>query len=169
MDQNNIFENFSDILAAEKQTISIGETVTGHIVNKSPYSLYTFSAEKGDIIRASLEHTNGNLDPFLVVLNENSEILRNDDDSGEDRNALIDQLVIPESSNYILLITRYGQVIGNTEGTYTLTLTQEEIAVTSSPLIDVDLPEGVIEASLVWNTNADLQLLVRDSIGENRI
>ncbi|MCY3977912.1 MAG: hypothetical protein OXG23_07410, partial [Chloroflexi bacterium] len=62
--------------------------------------------------------------------------------------------------------SRSAKEIGGTEGAFQITLTgpSNEVA---SQLTDLSLPQGDIEVSLFWSTNADLQLLVRDPAGES--
>src|SRR5690606_16919848 len=54
--------------------------------------------------------------------------------------------------------------IGGTEGGYTLTLSTQAV---SLPAEFVNLPRGSLEFRLIWNTAADMQLLVRDPSGES--
>ena len=66
---------------------------------------------------------------------------------------------------YTIVATRYGKEIGGTEGNYVLTISGASTDFATETL-NLNLPDGDIEVTLVWNNNADLQLLVRDPIGD---
>jgi hypothetical protein len=65
------------------------------------------------------------------------------------------------AGQYTIIATRYGQELGGTQGNYTLTLTGPTGDIPPEVLA-LNLPTGDIEVTLLWNTLADLQLLVRD-------
>ena len=77
---------------------------------------------------------------------------------------LISNARLLNSGTFTIIATRYGKELGGTEGQFQLTLGGLAGDV-SAELTTLDLPPGDIEVTLVWSTNADLQLLVRDPIG----
>jgi hypothetical protein len=60
--------------------------------------------------------------------------------------------------------TRYAKAIGGTEGDYALTIGSASAGL---PEAFLALPRGSLEVRLLWNTAADLQLLLRDAAGDS--
>jgi hypothetical protein len=149
--------------------LTLDTPVEGTITNEDPYNAYTIQAEVGDVISASMEATSGSLDTYLFLIDANGTIIaQNDDADGTTRNAALNSVVLNTAGTYTLVATRYGQQIGGTEGTYTLTATGATSGGgnTVEALLGVDLPDGIIEISLTWDSAADVQLLVRDPVGD---
>jgi uncharacterized protein YfaP (DUF2135 family) len=150
---------------ASAQSIGVGETVTGSITNAQPYQAFTFEAESNLLYSISLDATSGSLDTFLEVLDSTGAVVRFNDDLGEGfTNSSLSNILLPSAGTYTIVATRYGKDLGATEGNFELTLTSS----------DIDLPDnfasniqpGSLQMLLLWNTNADLQLLVRDPAGD---
>jgi hypothetical protein len=160
--------NAADI-AAVSQPITQSVPVDGVITSEQPFEAYTFEAGAGDIVSATMESTSGSLDTYLFLIDSaGTTIAQNDDANFETRNSALDAVLLTQPGTYTLVATRYGQRIGGTEGNFTLSLTGATTAggnVTEA-LLGVDLPDGLIEVSLIWETSADLQLLVRDPLGD---
>ena len=103
-----------------------GQTVTGAIRTNKPFDLYVFNGQVGDIVSIGMQNTGGTLDPKLFLIGPNGfEIAVNDDEiPGQNANALINQVTLPQDGQYIIIATRFGVQYGGTEGTYSLTLQQ---------------------------------------------
>ncbi len=149
------------------QEITRGTPVQGAITNEQPFQAYTFTGEANDVVTLTMNATSGSLDPFIFLVDANGNLIDvNDDDAEGVTNAAIRDRLLVSGGTYTVVATRYGQDIGGTEGDFELTVAGPTADVPAEVLA-LDLPDGVIEVSLVWNTNADLQLLVRDPQGES--
>ncbi len=150
-------------IIAAAQPISIGSSVTGTITNQAPYEAYSFEGQTNDLVTIDMSATSGNLDTFLFLIDSSGNIVRSNDDRTQgDTDAEIVDALLPAPGTYTVVATRYAKRIGGTQGTYTLTLTSQAV---SLPEEFVNLPRGALEMRLIWNTSADLQLLVRDPSG----
>jgi hypothetical protein len=162
---------------ANADPIAVGSTVSGLITNESPARAYTFDATAGTSVNVSLEAESGSLDTFVALLGPDDSVLVSNDDFGDSTNSSLERTLAVDGT-YTVIATRYGLNIGGTEGEYTLALTSTAQALdtgnggdtgdtgTGGTDAAVELPEGAIEVQLTWNTNADLQLQVRDPRGE---
>lgn len=105
-----------------------GDSVINTIGNMSPQLYYSFRAAKGDIINISMQRNSGNLDPYLQVVNDNSEVIADNDDlvgSGS-LDAGIRSLVIEDDGTYVIVATRYGEAAGISNGRFILTLEEAD-------------------------------------------
>lgn len=151
-----------DIIAGA-QPIEFGSFVTGVITSTQPYQAYRFSAAANDLVTISMNADTGSLDPFLYLLDANGNVIRTNDDLGIGAtDSLISNALLPAAGDYTIIATRYARRIGGTEGEYTLSVNTQS---TDLPEAFLNLPRGLLEVRLLWNSNADLQLLVRDSSG----
>ena len=107
--------------------------------------------------------TAGSLDTQLILLDPSgSRIDFNDDLAFGITDSAIRDRLLQVSGTYTLIATRYGKEIGGTEGNYVLSVTLGSAASVPQAVLDLGLAQGAIEVSLVWNTPADMQLLVSD-------
>jgi len=170
----NLFSN----QIADAAPIALGNTVNGTITNNTPAQAYTFDATSGTTVSISMQAQNGSLDTYLVLLGPDNTPLVSNDDVEDSTNSAIDRNLAVDGT-YTIIATRYGLTIGGTEGEYTLAL-NTATAGTTTPTTTTDtttgtpaatntaaLPNGSIEVTLTWLTNADVQLLVRDPNGES--
>ncbi len=147
--------------------IEPGSSVSGFIDGDNVYETYSFTGSAGSIITLRMDAISGNLDTLLYLLDPNGTVVASNDDAldtVEVTDSEIANQTLVSDGLYTVVATRYGQQYGGTEGEYTLTFTGGEFEVPPA-LAGLDLPGGSIEVSLLWNTNADLQLLVRDPAG----
>jgi len=101
--------------------IAYGDVVQGMITNAAYYELWLFTGTKGDRVQILMQG-DGNLDPYLGLIDDSAEqLLAEDDDSGGNGNAYI-ETTLPGSGEFIIVATRYGLDTGTTTGRYTLTL-----------------------------------------------
>jgi hypothetical protein len=154
-------------LLADAQPITRGTAVQGSITNEQPFQAFSFTGQANDVVTISLNATSGSLDPLVFLLDANGNLIDTNDDAGDGitNSAIVDRLLVTDGT-YTIVATRYGQALGGTEGNFDLTVTGPTANVPAEVLA-LNLPNGAIEVSLVWNTNADLQLLVRDPQGES--
>lgn len=152
-------------LIAEATPITVGASVSGAITNQQPYQVYSFQAQANDLVTIDSTATSGSLDTFLFLLDPSGNVVRtNDDRAIGDTNAQIVGALLPQAGNYTIVVSRYAKRIGGTEGIYTLTLTSQA---TQLPAEFLNLPRGTLEVRLLWDSAADLQLLVRDPAGNS--
>lgn len=116
----NAFDGVPDGL----QRITYGTTITGRVDRITPEVMFAFYGEAGDAVTASLNRSDGDLDPVIQILNENQSVVTQDDDNGEGQNARIARYVLPRSGIYYIRATRFSGTDGNpdTEGSFILVL-----------------------------------------------
>ncbi len=152
-------------LSANATSIISGDAVSGVLTNESPYVAYSFEGVADQILTINMDATTGNLDTLLQVVDSNGNLIDVNDDSSGTTNSAIVNLQLVRNDTYTIVATRYGKEIGGTEGNYVLTISGASTDFAAETL-NLNLPDGDIEVTLVWNNNADLQLLVRDPIGD---
>lgn len=95
--------------------ISYGTTLTGTIDDGTPQLLFAFWGVEDDVVTASLNRADGDLDPVLSILNSDQRPLVSNDDANQDtQNSRIERYKIPVTGVYYLLATRYSGTKGNT-------------------------------------------------------
>ncbi len=161
-----------DLSPTAAQEITSGQTVFGTITNQKPKDAYTFDTLAGQIITVDMTATSGSLDALVILLGPDGRLVASNDDdpAGGTTNSLL-EVAAPSDGTYTIIATRYGQVIGGTEGNYTLfvgvgisdTVDATPVPEDTTPVITV--PDGSVEIRLEWFTGADLQLQVRDPSG----
>lgn len=160
-----------EILALPARPIIAGETLEGVITNDQYFETYQFNAIAGETVTIDMQAISGSLDTLLLLFNDNGIIIADNDDieSAVNTNSRMNSVRIPADGTYTIFASRYGKDVAGTEGVYTLTLSSsEQVTIDGQAPVQVetfDLPNGDVEVMLRWNTNADLQLLVRDPFG----
>lgn len=154
-------------LLANPQPITLDVPVTDLLTSQNYYDVYTFEGRANDLITITMNATTGSLDTLLLLLDSAGNVIGSNDDQAEGQtDSTIANFRLFADETYTIVATRYGKDVGGTEGNYTLLLTgptgdlPEEV-------LNLGLPRGVVEIALSWNTNADLQLLVRDPRGDS--
>jgi hypothetical protein len=107
---------------AQSASLTYGQTVTGHITNDSFRTVYTFEGRQGDIVDVMLRRTDGNLDPMLILTDDQNNLIARNDDSAASFDAALLSQQLPRDGLYFLIVTRFGQERGMTVGSYSLTL-----------------------------------------------
>ena len=139
---------------------------TGAIFADQDFVVYSFEAEANEIVTASMTATSRNLDTLLQLIGPNGNLLAvNDDITGSTNSTIANQRIV-QSGTYLLVATRYGKEVGGTEGEYSLVVTESTSALPDS-VANLVVPPGDIQVFLTWNNNTDLQLLVRDPVGQS--
>lgn len=157
-------------LPTNSQEIAFNQSAFGTIDNQKPKDGYTFNGAVDQTVTVDMSATSGSLDTLLILLGPDGRLIADNDDrtDGTSTDSLL-QVTLPEAGLYTIVATRYGQVIGGTEGNYTLFLGQGTTTVdgtVATPVTTVaTVPGGNVEVTLQWFTRADLQLQVRDPSG----
>lgn len=157
-------------------------TVNGTINRDNPFDAWSLqvAANARPITIQMNAVAGGSLDPFLVLLGPDGTIIAsNDDANANTRNAEIANQTLT-AGRYTILTTRFALAIGGTEGNYTLQIrtgTGTTTSPTATPTVAAagtaaataaaNLPTGPIQVTLIWNTRADLRLLIRDPNGRS--
>ncbi|HLU12007.1 MAG TPA: hypothetical protein VK003_20190 [Oceanobacillus sp.] len=93
-----------------KAVLEDGDVVSAVFEGGVGAHLYAFYGSEGDVFSLSMTQSEeGALDPFLVVLGPNGEVIASDDDSGEDVlfSAAIDGVELPADGVYFVLATSF--------------------------------------------------------------
>ncbi|MDX2137665.1 MAG: PPC domain-containing protein [Chloroflexota bacterium] len=155
---------FADLQAAA-QPIALEETLSGFITNDQQFQAYTFEGLPNQLLTVSTFATSGSLDTFVGLYDPNGTLVAFNDDLGVGiTDSQISNVLLPSAGVYTVLVTRYGKATGGTEGTYDVNVTQQTVNLSQEFLA---LPEGSLEVLLLWNTAADVQLLMRDTAGDS--
>lgn len=139
---------------------------TGAIFEEQDFVVYSFEAEANEIVTVGMTATSRNLDTLVQLIDPNGNLLAVSDDITGSTNSAISNQRIVQSGTYLVVATRYGKDIGGTEGEFTLVITESTSALPDS-IAGLVVPDGDIQVYLTWNNNADLQLLVRDPVGQS--
>ncbi len=122
--------------------ISYGGVIDGTISNDQFVNIFVFYGDGGDNISISMESTDGQLDPKLILLDANRIPLTENDDvvEGQVRDSLL-EYVLPDDGYYAIVATRFEDEEGSipvTTGDYTLTFDLSDNVGTSSSPVDLD-------------------------------
>ena len=136
-----IFSIVLPVHAQENSRLTYGQTVSGTLNTLQFRHLYNFRGAAGENIRLAMTTTDGDLDPYLVLMAPGGNVIAISDDDGASNNAVITALTLPSSGDFFIVATRFGQEHGTTEGIYRLTL--ELITSTAtSPLVGASISLG---------------------------
>lgn len=156
--------------SAPRTALTDGIPSRGVINGDRYFDLYSFDGVANQVVSLSLTRVSGSLDTLLLVLDPSGSIIADSDDivAGNVTDSAINNppLRLPVDGQYTIVATRYGKNVGGTAGEYDL-LVQTQTTALPQEVVDLGLPTGDIQVTLVWNTNADLQLLVRDPSGQS--
>lgn len=156
----------SSQILASAQPIAVGDTVTGFIDNTNFYQAYSFEAQANVLYTVIVEAVSGSLDTTLQILDEQGRLVRvNDDRETGATDSALEGVLLPSAGTYTIVVTRYGKGFGGTVGDFVMTLTESDSGLPAD--FTANLTPGSLQILLVWNTVADLQLLVRDPAGDS--
>lgn len=153
-------------LAASATPIQRDVAIQGAIFRSQPIVTYSFEANADEVMTISMDAASGNLDTLLQLVDPTGNLIAVNDDTSESTNSRLSNIRILQSGTHTIVATRYGKERGGTEGEYQLFLTETSAALPPA-IANLNLPSGDIEVFLTWETNADLQLLVRDPAGQS--
>ncbi|GAB5490051.1 MAG: hypothetical protein Phog2KO_02660 [Phototrophicaceae bacterium] len=146
--------------------IPIEVPTSGAIFEEQDFVVYSFEAEANDIVTIAMTATSRNLDTLVQLIDPNGNLLAVNDDSGGSTNSTIASELLVQAGTYLVVATRYGKEVGGTEGEFTLVITESTSALPDN-VSSLVVPQGDIQVYLTWNNNADIQLLVRDPVGQS--
>ncbi|MDX2160157.1 MAG: PPC domain-containing protein [bacterium] len=156
-------DSAANILSSAVPT-TLGALQSGTLTTANPYDAYNFTVEASDVVTITMNATSGSLDTFLLLLDAQGNIVRSNDDLADGiTNSQINNALLTTPGVYTIVATRYGKRVGGTEGDYSL---QVNAQANNLPAEFFELPRGSLEFTLFWNTDDDLQLLVRDPAGD---
>ncbi len=115
----------SPVVIVPSGAMSYGERVAGLLNDVTFEQRYTFTADAGDVIGIQMNAITGNLDTFIILLDEaGNQLIDNDDDpQGDGLNAYLRDFTISEAGTYTIVAQRYNGAQGSSEGRFELTLT----------------------------------------------
>jgi hypothetical protein len=162
-------------LLGVRGVLSDGSALTADLDSEVGMHLYAFEGESGTTITINMTLTDGDIDPFLILLRDDGRVEAWNDDSGGSLNAQI-QWTLPESGIYFALATTPRTLYQSSEydeieGSYRI-----EISGASTPSGDLELDPQLLpiqKAELDTSLQAQLSseqpvffawLTVRDSI-----
>ena len=142
--------------------------VVGRISNAQPFLTYSFEGVANELISVDMQAISDSLDTLVQIVDPSGKVVDVNDDAalGETTNSLVTDARLLSSGAYRIVATRYGKESGGTVGQFQLTLSGPTGNATAAAS-QLNLPQGDVEVSLFWSTSADLQLLVRDPVGES--
>jgi hypothetical protein len=117
------------------QSIAYGETHAGSISAESYSDLYLFQGRAGEIITITMTTAEGDLDPYVSLVDATGAGVAFSDDDGDGDNALLEGVRLPLNGVYYIIASRFGHVQGSTTGSYQLTLTRLGAAIEAGSVI----------------------------------
>lgn len=134
---------------------SYNDLYKGRIDSAAPVTYYRFAGKAGELVTIEMAASDGNLDPYLILMDGQLNELAFNDNVGSSLNARIAQYALPQDGVYYILAAHADLLAGNVTGNYSLALTVGQISLLS----------GALEVTLRWESDADLNLFVRDPSG----
>ncbi len=137
--------------------LGYGRSAVGTISDDNPVAIYSFQAKAGDLVTIRMTaHELAQLDPYLILADSAFEELAVSDDTGTSSDARIFQYQLSAAGTYYILATRPRLALGEGSGGFTLELVAGPVPLTT----------GAVEATIRWDSTADVDLFVRDPQGE---
>ena len=123
--------------------IEIGETVTATLA-EGVEDRWTFFANAGNTLSIGL--TSDDFDSYLELFDADAELLAQDDDTGGNRDAVIEDFTFDISGTYTIVARSYGN---SGSGEYTLSLYGEDQAIGAEADIEIgDTVTGTLQAGV---------------------
>jgi hypothetical protein len=122
----------TDVSTPESGELSIqyGLNVSGRLDDANPRAAYVFDGLRGEVLNITLTTTGGDLDPVLALLNNSGALVTSRDDSAGGRDVRLENVRIPQTDRYYVVVGRFGYGLGSTSGAYELTI--ERVGVSSA-------------------------------------
>lgn len=108
------------------EELSTTDTSSGRITNGTYYVAYCLRITTAPItLTFSLERTSGNLDPYLVIMNADADVLAQNDDisSGVNKDSRI-TYTFSRTGIYLIAATRWEGESGTSTGSFTLSVSR---------------------------------------------
>jgi len=124
----------SEVDTGDAESIEYGDTAEGEISDDTPAVVYAFDGSEGDVVTITMVDTsrNGELDPYIQLLNEDGDVVAENDDADSDADlpdsldSQITEFELDSDGTYFIVATRFGQENGSSEGDFELTLDEGE-------------------------------------------
>lgn len=143
--------------STEAVPINTGETVEGSLDATVYERFYIFDGNSGDTVTIRMTATEGQiLDTTLRLLDSQGTLLAENDDANlQTTNSEITAFVLPTSSTYTIVATRFGGAEGINSGSFTLTLeVVPAVTVTEESQPPTDTPVTTESTSLSYGNQA---------------
>lgn len=111
----------------------VDQPYEGEITAARYQQFYRFEGRQYDLVTIQMRRNGGALDSFLVLTDDQQNVLTQNDDDGESQNSAIRQFALPYDGVFYVVATRFQQESGATTGAYTLTLSVEGNAFDGAP------------------------------------
>jgi len=128
------FALVTTVRAQGNPNINYGQTLSGKITDDAFRAVYTFQGSRGEIVNIQVQRTQGNLDPLVVLMDAQNTIVARSDSTGLNAILTLNNITLPQSGVYYLVVTRFGQDRGMTTGSYSLTL--QRVGIATDPRIE---------------------------------
>jgi len=115
-DTGEYYLSVEDMSVAVQGSISLGETVSGTLVEGMPFHMWTFSGQQGDLVFISMDGFS-NLDTYLQLLGPDGEQVDYDDDSGAGYNSLL-MYRLQDSGTHTIIARGFSGDVGQYELTF---------------------------------------------------
>lgn len=102
--------------------ITYDQPVIGEITAENFRHLYALAGREGEIVTIRMTTTEGDLDPYLVLLDQAGNWVAYSDDEGDLSGALIESWRLSSTGQYFIVATRFGHEEGSTTGKYQLSV-----------------------------------------------
>jgi hypothetical protein len=133
-----------------RRVVMLDEQVEGEIDNAQPAIAYRFDGEADQVINIAARNTSGDLNPqVILVAPDGHEYARNDDESRRRSDALIEGVRLPQTGSYTVVVTRYQQEYGITEGEFELEITEADPADSPFTVFSRPLEYGSSESGTI--------------------
>ena len=124
-----------------------GDAVQAEIAGDVYVHFWDFDVNTGETVTIRMEELSGGLDPLLILIDANDNVLAYDDDGGGGFDAELRNISFPQSGTYTVAATRYQQAQGYTTGEYELTIHYGALT-NSTPAAVPDTPaDGSVQVS----------------------
>jgi hypothetical protein len=111
-------------LLAQAQPLPPDGSVENSISNGQPFRSYSFEGNFGDQVAVELTKTSGNLDTLVALMDANGNLLALNDDFAEgSTDSALGGVRLRRAGTYLIVVTRYAQLLGATEGSFALITT----------------------------------------------
>lgn len=142
--------------------LDYGDSIDSELDDRVPAEVFCFEGEEDESILITMEVTDGDLEPIIVILDATAAEQLAASDEGDEGDTVEVELTLPEDGNYIILAGRVDFDEGRSEGEYTLTLELSEDEAGSADE-DNSGPEALLPTGAVTCDDLELDVDV-DSI-----
>jgi len=109
--------------------------LTGEINDAAPRQEYRFQGQQGDRVTILMEALDATLDPLLILVGPDGEVMARDNDSAGNLNALIGPILLAQGGEYTVAATRAGEGSGTSRGRF-------ELSLSGVPVMRPEIREG---------------------------